>query len=207
MYIFLDFNGTIINDVELGHSIINKMLDMLNIENISLDKYRHIFTFPITDYYKAAGIDLEKNDFNQLANFYIKEYKSREHEGKINEEIIDLVKYLKKKHKVLVFSATPIDLLIKQLKSRNIYDLFDDVIGINDTYANVGKEVEALNYIKKHNINPKDVFIIGDTLHEYKISKQLKTNCILIPFGHQDYDLLSKTNVVVSKINDIKDIL
>lgn len=209
MYIFLDFNGTILNDVDLGLSIINKMLDNLNLNKIDLDKYKNIFTFPITKYYTDAGIDLNIHDFNELANFYIKEYSSRQDECNIFDNINQIVYYLKERgYKVIVFSATPIDLLTYQLKKFNIYDLFDDIIGIDDKYANVGKLEEGEKYIIKNKINPNNIIMIGDTLHDYEISKKLNVKCILVASGHQSYDVLTTSDaIVINNLNEIKDIL
>ena len=61
--IFFDFNGTIINDVDLCLNILNEMLKENGLEPITLERYREIFTFPIKKYYEAAGFDFKKKTF------------------------------------------------------------------------------------------------------------------------------------------------
>ena len=51
--IFFDFNGTIINDVDLCLNILNEMLKENGLEPITLERYREIFTFPIKKYYQV----------------------------------------------------------------------------------------------------------------------------------------------------------
>lgn len=43
--IFFDFNGTIINDVDLCLNILNEMLKENGLEPITLERYREIFYF------------------------------------------------------------------------------------------------------------------------------------------------------------------
>ena len=59
-YLVLDFNGTIIDDVDLCLNILNHLLEERDYKKVSLEEYKHIFTFPIKKYYINAGFDLEK---------------------------------------------------------------------------------------------------------------------------------------------------
>lgn len=52
-HIFLDFNGTIINDVDLCLKLLNELLAVQKKEPISMERYKEIFTFPIQKYYEA----------------------------------------------------------------------------------------------------------------------------------------------------------
>ena len=70
--IFFDFNGTIINDVDLCISLLNEMLLNKNHPTIERDEYFNIFTFPIIEYYKKAGFTFENYSFEELANYFIK---------------------------------------------------------------------------------------------------------------------------------------
>ena len=44
-YLVLDFNGTIIDDVDLCLNILNHLLEERNYKKVSLEEYKHIFTF------------------------------------------------------------------------------------------------------------------------------------------------------------------
>ena len=63
-----DWNGTLLNDVEVAFSAMNQMLSRRGLPRLeSLSAYREIFTFPVRDYYVAAGLDLERESFSELA--------------------------------------------------------------------------------------------------------------------------------------------
>ena len=62
-YVFFDFNGTILNDVDLCLNLLNQILAKQGHKSISLEEYKNIFTFPIKRYYELAGIDFSKDSF------------------------------------------------------------------------------------------------------------------------------------------------
>ena len=74
-YIVLDFNGTIIDDVDVSLECLNILrARFLNLAPLSLDEYRHIFTFPIIDYYKCAGFDFKDVSFEEVGKMWVDLY-------------------------------------------------------------------------------------------------------------------------------------
>ena len=72
--VLFDFNGTIVNDLDLCLNLLNTMLKMRNHETVSLENYLNIFDFPVIEYYKKAGFVFPEDNFPVLAEFFIKEY-------------------------------------------------------------------------------------------------------------------------------------
>jgi len=50
-HIIWDWNGTLFNDVELCAGVMNLLLTQESLPNISIQKYKEIFTFPVVEYY------------------------------------------------------------------------------------------------------------------------------------------------------------
>ena len=46
-YIIFDFNGTIIDDVQLCLDLLNEILKLEELPLVDMEKYKNIFTFPI----------------------------------------------------------------------------------------------------------------------------------------------------------------
>ena len=46
-YIFLDFNGTVLDDIELCLNLLNEMLYEKEKKTVTLEEYKNIFDFPI----------------------------------------------------------------------------------------------------------------------------------------------------------------
>lgn len=59
-----DWNGTLLDDVDLCFSCINRLLVNHELQPLStLNQYREVFTFPIEDYYKRVGFNFDKIPF------------------------------------------------------------------------------------------------------------------------------------------------
>ena len=56
-HIIWDYNGTLLNDVNLCVEVINDMLSSRNLPLMTVDKYRELFDFPVKDYYAKTGFD------------------------------------------------------------------------------------------------------------------------------------------------------
>ena len=54
------------------------------------------------------------------------------------------------------------------------------------------------------NINKKESWIIGDTIHDYEVAQNLDIECILVADGHQSHKRLKDTGAKV--ITELKDL-
>ena len=61
--IIWDWNGTLLDDLDLSLESVNILLEERNLPALSVEKYKDIFCFPIVDYYVKAGFDFEKEAF------------------------------------------------------------------------------------------------------------------------------------------------
>ena len=77
-------------------------------------------------------------------------------------------------------------------------NLFDDILGIDDINARSKVDI-AINYCEKNNINSDEVLFVGDTLHDYEVSKAINAKCYLVSCGHQSKEVLSEANVPILK--------
>ena len=66
--ILWDWNGTLLDDVEVALAAMNEMLARRGLPLLQgREPYRDIFTFPVRAYYTAAGLDLSAEPFESLA--------------------------------------------------------------------------------------------------------------------------------------------
>ena len=141
--IILDFNGTILDDLELCFNVLNKMLVMYNHKPVTLEEYLDIFTFPVIEYYRKAGFNFDKEPFDELAPIFINNYQPNSLKCPLHEGMVDMInKWRKENKKVVLLSASKKDLLIEQLDHFNITNLFDEILG-TDTINAVGKDYLA----------------------------------------------------------------
>lgn len=199
-YVFLDFNGTVLNDIDLCLNLLNEMLIEKGHKALNLEEYKDVFTFPIIEYYKKAGFDFSTYTFEELADFFIVEYTRRnETEAFIFDDFSFFIEGLKKlNYKIVLCSASKKILLIEQLKYFNILDMFDDVIGLDDHFA-VSKLELAKSYVSKRKIDLTNSYFVGDTTHDAVVGQACGLNVVLIERGHQSKKVLETTNAEILK--------
>ena len=201
--IILDFNGTILDDLDLCFNVLNEMLNMYNHPSVSKEKYLDIFTFPVIDYYKKAGFNFDKEPFSELAPIFIDKYQPNSLKCPLHEGMVDMInKWRSENKKIVLLSASKRNLMMEQLEHFKIIDLFDEILG-TDTINAVGKDYLAKEYLEKNHVNKETTIMIGDTLHDDEVADVLGISSFLIAKGHQSKERLLKSKAIV--LDDIKE--
>lgn len=204
--IIWDWNGTLLNDVEYSVTQINKVLKKYNLPQISVEKYRQIFTFPVIEYYKTLGFDFNKLDFNVVGMEFIELYNAKLYQCKLNNDVYEVLSVLKKnKVKQGVISAREHNSLIKDLNFYQIRDYFDFCFGIDNNFA-AGKDILFEKYLAETKTPRKKIFLIGDTTHDCTIAEKYGLNFILYQQGHQVSNHFKNCRIF-EKISKMKSLL
>ncbi|MBN2300049.1 MAG: HAD family hydrolase [Acholeplasmataceae bacterium] len=200
-YIFWDFNGTVLDDAYLCFEILNEMLIEEDRPIVSFEEYLMIFDFPVEAYY-AKVYDLEKTSFEILAHRFIERYQPRSLKLQLHHGVIDAIKHFEKKGFInIMLSASEINNLHRQLEHFKIKNLFKHILGTSDVYAKSKVDV-AKRFIEENKIDPKDIMMVGDTLHDVEVAEELGCEIILFTKGHQHKDRLNK----YKSIDEIKEL-
>lgn len=206
-YLVLDFNGTIIDDVDLCLNILNHLLEERNYKKVSLEEYKHIFTFPIKKYYINAGFDLEKYSFTSISNEFISLYQKASLNCKLYEGINELIdKCNNNRIKVVLLSASQIDNLKEQTDHFGLSEKFEAILGTSTIEA-ASKVESGKNYFKDK--QDKKILFVGDTTHDAEVASAIGADALLITHGHQARDILLKANPlkVIDSFKEVEDIL
>ena len=204
-HLIWDFNGTILQDMDLGIRCTNTMLTERGLPVIpSVEAYREIFGFPIDEYYCRLGFDFEKEDYDTvLAPQWVAMYLEGEFTCPMMEGAAETIAAVKAKGiPQILLSATKIEMLTAQLERLGIYEDFDEVIGLDNIHAR-SKKARALDWKTRHP-DARPLFI-GDTLHDAEVAEAVGGDCILFCGGHQSRSRLSERGFPV--VSDIREIL
>lgn len=197
-YLFLDFNGTVLDDVDLCLNLLNEMLVLKGLKTVSLKRYKEIFTFPIRTYYDKAGFTYNGYTFEELADYFITEYDKRNLKESFIfadfKEFADGIRGLG--YKLVLCSASLYSLLMKQLYDFGIANCFDDVIALDNHHA-ASKLLLAQDYVKTHDVDLTCSYFVGDTTHDALVGKECGLKVFLIDRGHQASEILEKTGELV----------
>lgn len=192
-----DWNGTLWNDTQLCVEINNHMLERRGLSLIDVDSYRDKLCFPVTGYYCQLGFDYTTDPYPRLAEEFIEEYHRRRFECPLHPEARGLIEFFQAQGiPQAVLSAYEHQALLESTDYFELTPFFDDIIGLNDIYAN-GKVDNGKKYIAEKNIDPSKVLFIGDTVHDFEVAEAMGVQCVLVSNGHNSRDRLETCGVPV----------
>ena len=206
--IIWDWNGTLLDDLDLSLESVNVLLKERNIPTLSIEKYKDIFGFPVVDYYVKAGFDFEKEAFEVPAKQYVKLYAAGASELKLFPDVVDTLTFFKENnYRQIVLSAMKDDNLKLMIHNAEISHFFDGIFGIKDNYArekvSLGKQV-----VENLKLNPAECLMIGDTLHDAEVAEQCGFNCILFSGGHVSKQRLeTKGKKIINSLSELEQIV
>lgn len=196
-HVIWDFNGTILDDVEIGIESVNLMLSARGLKTIdSVEEYRHAFGFPIIDYYRSLGFDFEKEDYyTVLAPEWVNNYLERVPRTRAFDGVEDTLKAVRKLGLVQVLlSASEVEQLTGQLCGLGLDGYFSEIVGLDNIHAGSKKD-NALLW-KARNPDAVPLFI-GDTEHDAEVARAVGADCVLFAGGHQPRELLESLGLPV----------
>ena len=195
--IIWDWNGTLLNDMQLCVHTINEMLEKRNLPLQSLSSYKNVFSFPVKDYYQKIGFDFENEPFEIPAMEFIDRYNHQVSGCSLHEDSLRVLNYFQSAGiRQFVLSAMHQDILDECLKHYQIDHFFEHVSGLDNHFA-VSKTENGHRLIAELGLHPNELILIGDTVHDFEVARELGCECILIANGHQSKEVLQKTGVAV----------
>lgn len=197
-----DWNGTLINDVEINFSIINTLLARRRLAPISLETYRRCFRMPIRDFYADIGFGFETEPFETIAREYFILYRDAFPQAGLSAGVREALAYLKGKgvDQYIVSASHRMDLL-EQVRLRGIEPFFTRIVG-NDDYAVVSKTAKALE-LRKELPGDREILFIGDMNHDHETAQAIGAACLLYTKGHQ-YVPESREYTRIDSIEEVK---
>lgn len=191
-HLIWDFNGTILDDVQVCIDSINRMLAKRGLPCFAdPDAYRACFRFPVIDYYRAVGLDMEAEDYyTVLAPEWVANYMEEESSCGTVPGVLAAVQSARAAGLgQILLSATREDQLREQVERLGIADLFDELCG-NDNIHAAGKVHLVRAWLECHP-GARPLFI-GDTEHDAEVADAVGAPCILYVGGHQSESRLAR---------------
>ena len=206
--IIWDFNGTLLNDMQVCINCMNVLLANRNLPALEFERYVEIFTFPVRDYYLKLGFDFSREPFDIPAHQFIDLYRERLKEAPLHAESESLlIHFWEKGFRQIILSAMEQNFLIETLDAKGITGYFEQIAGIRDHLGD-GKLEMAREILSKDIIHKADYFLIGDTFHDYEVAQELGIDCILVAQGHQSFQRLQKLPCrVLEHLEELKSVI
>ncbi len=189
-----DWNGTLLNDVDICVQSMNMLLQDYKLPLLSRDRYTSVFNFPAIEYYRRCGFKIHTDsEFEELSVRFHRNYMMKLHEAAVSKQLVKLAAVAAATGvSNFILSAMEQELLERSLRHFGLVRLFKGAYGLDNMQAK-SKVLAGKRLLQREKVNTARAVMIGDTVHDYHVAKELGLPCILVTFGHQHVELLFKT--------------
>ena len=208
-YIMWDWNGTLLDDLQMNFDIENILLSRRGLKNIeSIAEYHEKFCFPIIHFYEKLGFDLKNEKFEIIAREYAHLYDEMYPMAEIFPDAERILRLIKNAGiRQLIISQTEQSYLTRQVTYFELDHLFTDILGNSDIYAR-SKVAVAQKWMSENDAKPSEILFIGDTVHDKEVADSIGCDCVLISSGHNSKERLLSVGVpVLSGISEIEGVI
>ena len=204
-HIIWDWNGTLIDDVSLCVHILNSFLLDHGKDKISINQYRKTFFFPVSEFYQSLGLPCSGEEYEWLAQNYIKKYRDKYKGCFLHDHTFTTVKSLKALGvSQSIFSAGMQSDLEEFVNFYGLMEFMTLVDGANNIYAK-GKGDRVHDHFIKISQHPDHVLLVGDTLHDAEVAALVGCRALLFEKGHFCEERLR--NSPVQSFNNLLEVL
>lgn len=188
-YILWDWNGTIIDDVGIALDAVNHMLRLEKLPTITMEEYRKAMGTPILRFYEHF-FDMNKIDSDWIAAHFHDYYDGHEEELTLHEGVEAVLRQEKQRGcRQIILSSSATTVIWRYMDKFQLSPYFEELLGAED-YLAASKIERAVKYFQDKKIPPREAVLLGDTVHDYEVAREIGVDCILLTYGHQDKESL-----------------
>ena len=194
-HVIWDWNGTLLDDVELVVDIMNGLLTPRRLQPLDVARYHEVFTFPVQDYYERLGFDFAREPFAELAIEFMSSYLERWPEADLRHGAREVIGALAERHVgQSMLSAAEAELLHAATTHFGLAEVMSHRVGIGDHHA-VSKVDEGRAHLAE--LDAERVLLVGDTEHDAEVAEEIGVDCVLLEGGHMSRARLLATGAPV----------
>lgn len=199
-----DWNGTLLDDVEVSILAMNQLLLKRNYPILDARTYKSIFTFPVKDYYAAAGVCFDTHEWKTVAMEFISNYRENVPKSDLHAPVLKVLEFFRSRQtRQFILSAMEQDFLEETIAIRNIEHYFEKIVGLNNHYAATKTDTAKL-LVKEINLPTDQILMFGDTIHDFEVAQDAGIECVLVADGHQSRERLETTGCrVISGLGEL----
>lgn len=211
-----DWNGTLIDDSFANWAGSNATLKAANRPEITLETYRETMDFPLIHFYNRNGIDSDTylSNIEAFNAAFFEVYSVEQKKAPLRKGTMELLDALLDKNvELMILSNHVQDHLEEQLAERHVHGKFKHICG-NPVFnrkalTRMTKQDRLQKLLDEQNYNPKDAFIIGDSLEEPEIAEKFGMTSISVTWGCFAESRLRKspTHHVIHDLSELLPIL
>lgn len=205
--IFFDIGGTLVGAPNLFSYIAGKYKNSQKnqIAKIISESYDEMYSNTQEDNFlsvkemleislKKLALNLKVEDLSDSAHDYYEELYTKK--SYLYDDVIGVLDELKeRKIKLIVFSNSDSDILIKELKALNIHHYFDEFIISSDIKSYKPGNVIINKALEYCNISKKDILLVGNSDEDILSAKKMDISSVLIKRYDKKINVHSNYNI------------
>lgn len=203
-HLLWDWNGTLVDDLDLCVDIVNGMLGRRQLPRIDVPAYHAQFDFPVRGFYERLGFDLQGDAFAELSQEFIGEFDARRLEAQLHDGVDALLaRVTASGREQSILSAHRQVTLHEIVALRGIDRHFSTMAGLDDAHAH-GKIDRGHALVQELALPPQALILVGDTLHDLEVARALGIDCVLVARGHHAKERLRASGARV--VDDLREL-
>ncbi len=209
LHIVWDWNGTLLNDLELVVQSVSESISRFGHAPIDSDAYRDHYTRPVRSFYdslfgRPVG-DMEWSDLNKI--FHEVYYAGVDSARLADDAVVVLDGAAGLGIGQSLLSMSTHEHLVPTVRAHGIEGYFSLITGLEQPSGQVKAE-----YLKRHllhqDVDPRTVVVVGDTPDDHIAAQSVGARSILYDGGSHHRDVLEAQGVpVVDTLTEVLDMI
>jgi len=196
-HVIWDWNGTLLDDLDLSIDVMNGLLGRRRLPRLDRTRYHALFDFPVQHYYERLGFDPAVDRFERLSAEFISAYDARRFDCALHGGVTELLTSVAQAGLgQSILSAYRGETLREVVAHFGLAAHFTHVDGLDNIHA---RSKAALGHalVARLGLPPRELLLVGDTLHDFDVAQELGVDCILVSAGHHPAERLRRVTARV----------
>lgn len=183
-HIVWDWNGTLLDDLDLVISSVNESMSRHGVGPIDGDGYRDHFTRPVRGFYDSLfERSISDEEWTDMNDFFHDSYYSGVGEARLAEDALaalDMVESLGWTQSLL--SMSPLERLVPVVESKGLADRFELIDGLSGPTGGT-KRIRLREHLRDLKVEPSDALVIGDSDDDAAAARSVGARVVLYDGG------------------------
>lgn len=199
MHVVWDWNGTLLDDLEIVIEAANIGLSEFGVEPLDEDRYRDHFTRPVRAFYDSLfGRSVTDDEWHRLNDVFHAEYMARADRAQLTADALDALDAVGSDPRgQSLLSMSPQEWLDGIVRRKGVSERFSLVSGLSGETGGL-KAAHMEEHLATLGLDPDRTVVVGDTPDDAKAARHVGAYVVLYDGGSHHLPVLQEVDVPVA---------